>query len=222
MFFQSHSSLVQYSRQHLAIIQTDREITESQRRKHVTCGGANLCLHYHRTRTQHINVALIELAKAAARSPIGAPHRLDLITLKKLWQLVLILRHHTCKRHRQVVTQRQISLAGFFMLATLENFENELVPFFTILAQQRFNVLNRRCLKRFKPVAFIHVLDHTYDVFAFANIGGKEIAHAARWLSFSCHSTVAGLRSLVLGLGSFAFSAHCALPTGYSCLYFPT
>src|SRR6266498_1543066 len=118
------------------MIYSNHKITEAQRDQGITGGGDQFRLDDHRFRSQHIDVALIELAKAAARRTICAPDRLNLIALKKLWQLVLILSDDASEWDRQVITQRQIGLASLFMLTALENFEDELVALFPILAHQ--------------------------------------------------------------------------------------
>src|SRR6185503_21290395 len=117
------------------------------------CRAANLGLDNHRTRAQHVDVALVELAKSSSRRPIRAPHGLYLITLEKLRQLVAILCNDACERHRQVVTQSEISFATSLMNAALQYLEDKLITLVTILPHQRFNVFRRRCLQRLKTVA---------------------------------------------------------------------
>ena len=77
---------------------------------------------------------IIQFAKAAARRTIGAPDRLNLVALEELRQLVLILRDYARQRDSQIVSQREIGFAALFMLTALEDFEDELVPFFAVFA----------------------------------------------------------------------------------------
>src|SRR6266404_5545442 len=166
------------------MIQSNRKVIEAQRDQCITRGRADLGLHHHRSRSQHIDIALIELAKAATRGAVGAPDRLDLIALEKLWQLVLILCDDACERHGQIVTQRQIGLAGLFMLAAFQDLEDELIAFFAVLAHQRFDVFDGGSLQRLETVSLVHGLYDADDVLAFAHVGGQKVAHAARWLCF--------------------------------------
>ena len=143
---------VQESRQHPPVIQPDREIAKAQRDQHVADRGAQLGLDHHRARTDRIHVALVELAEAAARRPIGAPHGLNLIPLEELRQLAAILGDNACERHRQIVTKRKIGFPGRFMLAAAEHLENQLVAFFAVLPRERLDVLQRRRLERLEAV----------------------------------------------------------------------
>ena len=70
------------------------------------------------------------------------------------------------------------------MLATLENFEDELIAFFTILAHQRLDVFNGGSFQRLETIALVDLLDDADNVFAFAHVGGQKVAHAARRLGF--------------------------------------
>src|SRR5688572_23118675 len=132
------------------MIDPHTKVIETKPRQYFTRGCADLRFDNHRTRPKHIDVALVKLAKPSTRGPIRAPNRLDLITLKKLRQLVAILRHHTRQRNRQVVTQSKIGFASSFMYAALEYFEDQLVSFFAILAHQRFDVFRGRRFQWFK------------------------------------------------------------------------
>ena len=68
------------------------------------------------------------------------------------------------------------------MFPTLEDFEDELVPFFTIFAHQRFDIFDGGSFQRLEAVALIDGLDHADDVLAFAHVGWQKVAHAARGL----------------------------------------
>ncbi len=107
-----------------------------------------------------------------------------MIALEEFWQLVLILRDDARQGHRQIVAQRQIGCTRLFMLAALEDFEDELIAFVAILAHQGLDIFDRGSFQGLEPVALIHFLDHADDVFAFAHVGRQKVAHAARWLCF--------------------------------------
>ena len=136
-----------------------------------------------RRRADRVDVALIELAEPPARRAIGAPHRLNLIALEELRQLVLILRDDARERHGQVVAQREIGLAARLVLAALENLENELVAFFAVLAEQRLDVLERGRLERLEPVALVHLANDADHVLAATDVVGQEVARPAGGLN---------------------------------------
>ena len=129
-----------------------------------------------------VDVALVELAEASARRPIGAPHRLDLIALEEPRQLVLILRDDARERHGEVVAQRQIRLAARLVLAALEDLENELVALLAVLAEQRLDVLERRRLERLEAVALVDIAHHADHMFPAPDVVGEEVAGARGWL----------------------------------------
>ena len=105
MLIARHAGLIENAGKDLPMIQTNREVIEPQRNQCIARRRNQLCFHDHRFRAEHINVALIEFAKAPTRGAIGAPDRLNLIALKKLWQLVLILGDDAGERNCQIVTQ---------------------------------------------------------------------------------------------------------------------
>jgi hypothetical protein len=78
---------------------------------------------------------LIELTEPSARRTIGAPDRLNLVALEESRQLRLMLRDNASERHGQVVAQRKVGLSCGFVLAALENLENELGPLVAVLAE---------------------------------------------------------------------------------------
>src|SRR5439155_15861784 len=109
------------------MIQSNREVIEAERDQSIARGGNQFSFDDHRSRAEHINIALIEFAEAAARGTIGAPDRLNLVTLEKLGQLRFVLRDDARQRHSQIVTQREVSFAGLLMFSALKDFEDELI-----------------------------------------------------------------------------------------------
>ena len=79
--------------------------------QHVADRRAQLRLDHHRPRADRVDVALEELAEPAARRPIGAPHRLDLVSLEELRQLAAVFGDDARERHGQVVAQGQVRFA---------------------------------------------------------------------------------------------------------------
>src|ERR1051326_8694345 len=125
----------------------------------------------------------MDLAEAAARRPIRAPYRLDLVALEESRQLALILRNHARERDRQVVGQSACGAPARFVLPPLGDFENELVAFFAVLAEERLDVLECRRLERLESVALIDVPDHADDVLPASDVVGKEVSGASRGLN---------------------------------------
>ena len=126
-----------------------------------------------------VDVALVELAEASLRRAIGAPHRLDLISLEKLRQVVLILRDDARERHREVVSQREVRFAAGLVLAALEDLEDELVALFAVLPEERLNVLERRRFERLESVPLVHLADDTNDVLPPSDVVGQKVTGTA-------------------------------------------
>ena len=166
--------------EHATVIQLDNEVAEAERRQHLADRAEDVGFDHGRRRADGVDVALVELAKPAARRTIRAPHRLNLIALEELRQLVLILRDDARQRHGQIVPKREIGLAARLVLAAFQNLEDELVALLAVLANQRLDVLEGRRLQRLEPVAFVDIADDSDHVLPASNVAGKEIARTAR------------------------------------------
>src|SRR5205823_13090130 len=103
----------------------------------------------------------------------------NLIAFEKLRQLVLILRDDACKRNSQVITKCEVCLSRCFVFSSAQDLEDEFVAFFSVLAEQRFDVLKRGCFQRFEAVAYVHTTDHIDHVFTASDFVGKEISRAS-------------------------------------------
>ncbi len=183
-----HAGGIQHRRQQFPVIELDDEIGESERLQHVADGGDHLGVNDGRCRADRVHVALVELAKASPRGTVRAPDRLNLIALEEFRQLPAMLRHHARERDGQVVAQREVGLAGRFVLAAAQHLVYELVALFAVLARQRLDVLERGCLERLESVALVHAPDDVDDVLAPADVFGQEIAHPASGLRMLlCH-----------------------------------
>src|SRR5262245_53243400 len=108
------------------MIQTDDEVIESEPNQNVIHRRQKFHFDEDRCGADCIDVALVELTKAAFLRPIGSPYRLNLIALEESWEIVLVLRGHTGERHRQVVAQSEVGLPACLVLSTPQNLENEL------------------------------------------------------------------------------------------------
>ena len=182
MFVRRDTSLIQNSSQGLAMVQTNREILKSEADQRITRGRDQFSFDHHRKRSEHVHIALVKLAKAAPRGAIGAPDGLNLIALEKLWQFVLILGDDARQRHCQIVAQSEVGLAGLLVLAALEDFEDELIAFFTVLAHQGLDVFDGGSFQRLETVALVHFFDYADDILTLTHIGGQKVTHAARGL----------------------------------------
>src|SRR5690606_8300400 len=123
---------------------------------------------------------LVELAEASPRRPVGAPHGLDLEALEELRQRVPVLGDDARERHRQVVAQCEVGLAGRLVLAALQDLEDQLIAFLAVLAEQRLDVLDGGRLERLEPVALVDAADDADDVLPPTDVGRQEVAHPAR------------------------------------------
>src|SRR4051812_25130142 len=94
------------------MIQLHREIIEAETRQHVADSGAQLDLDGRGSRSDDVDVALIELAEAPARRTVGAPHGLNLVSLEELRQLSAMLGDDPRQRDGEVVAQREVGLAA--------------------------------------------------------------------------------------------------------------
>src|SRR4029453_1787210 len=94
--------------EHSAMIHANDEVVESELRQDVAHSRADLGLDHHRTRSDRVDVALIELAKSSARRTIRAPDWLNLVAFEEPWQLPAVLGDDTRERDRQIVPQGKV------------------------------------------------------------------------------------------------------------------
>ena len=172
---------VEQSVQHAPVIHAQGEVDETELGQNIRYRRHLLDFDDWRGRPDRVDVALVELAEPSARRPVGAPDRLNLISLEELRQLVLVLRDDARERHGEVVAQGEIGLAALLVLAAAEDLENELVAFLAVLAEQRLDVLERRRFERLEPVALVDAPDDADDVLAPADVVGEEVACAGWW-----------------------------------------
>ena len=58
-----------------------------------------------RCRADHVNITLIELSVTALLRTVSTPNRLDLESLERECDVVLMLNHETCERHCEVIAK---------------------------------------------------------------------------------------------------------------------
>src|SRR5207245_255644 len=94
-----------------------------------------------------------------------------------------------------VVAEREVRFPARLVLAALQDLENELVALFAVLADQRFDVLERGRLQRLEAVALVHTTDDPEDMLAAADVVRQEVAGAARGFGSQVGTTRSGRRT---------------------------
>ena len=85
--------------------------------------------------SNHIHIALIELAVTSFLRTVGTPDGLDLESFEGKTDLLAVLHHVAGKRNRKVVTQPLLGSQRSFLTAILDA-EEQLVALFAVLAHQ--------------------------------------------------------------------------------------
>ena len=96
-------------------------------------------------RTNHIDVALVELAISSFLRSVSPPNGLDLKALEGKNDLLTMLHHVPCKRYGEVITQSFLRSECCFLSAVL-NTEKQFVAFLAVLTHEGGEVLHRRRL----------------------------------------------------------------------------
>ncbi|EEF93361.1 hypothetical protein CATMIT_02012, partial [Catenibacterium mitsuokai DSM 15897] len=96
--------------QQLAVVELDGEGADVELGEHRVDAGRQLGVvaHAEAVLADHVDVALVELAVAAALLALAAVDALHLIAAERERQLCLVLGHVTRQRHGQVEAQRQL------------------------------------------------------------------------------------------------------------------
>src|SRR5581483_2147596 len=76
--------------QRLPVVQSNRELLETEFRQHLADRAEQFGFDDRRCRADRVDVALVELAESSFCGPVGAPHRLNLVSLEELRQRRLI------------------------------------------------------------------------------------------------------------------------------------
>src|SRR5215470_9558849 len=140
----------------------------------------DLRVGHDRRRAQRVQVALGELAVPAMAGPVGAPDRPHRVALVRRWQLAAVGGGHPGQRHRHVVTQRQVGLAGALMLPATEDFEDQLVALVAVFAQQDVEALEGGRGERLEAVPCEHRPDPPEGAFPELPVAGQEVT-GTRW-----------------------------------------
>ena len=156
--------------------------------------------------TDDVGIALVELAIAAFLRTIGAPNGLDLVALEGEGEFFAVLHDKTGEGHGEIVAKSLLAelggeggcRGGFVVgggngageVAAVEDFEEEFVPFFTILAHEGGEVLHGGRFDLAKAVKTVDAADGVEDIIAARHFDKAEIAGAFRNCGFLCHGAV--------------------------------
>ena len=104
--------MLQDALQHLAVIDADHELADRHLAKHAVDDARDLGFGEvgKRLAIDHVDIALVELAEAAALHlrVLAAPDALDLIAPEGKGELALAHRHVASERHREIEAQRAL------------------------------------------------------------------------------------------------------------------
>ena len=177
--------------QDLAVVHLDGH-ADAKAAEHLVDDLDELHLVEQRVGTHHVGVTLEELAVAALLRTVGTPYGLYLVALEGECQFVLMHHHITGKGYGEVVAQAlfadacsqlgRAAVLQFFGLdisqevARVENLEEQLVAFLSVLAHQRRKVLHRGSLDLLVAVEAIDVADGVEYVVSLGHLDGREVA----------------------------------------------
>ena len=164
--------------------------------------------------SDHIHVALVELAVASFLRTVCAPNRLDLEPLEGERDLLTVLYHIACKRNGQVVPQTFLRRKSGFLSAVLDA-EEQLVAFLAVFAHQRPDILHCRSLDLLKTVQTKHTFDRVKDIIAARHLDLSEVTRAFGYTWFLCHkSQIINYKlkicSYIFRVAPFSDSTYCA------------
>src|SRR5439155_360131 len=132
-----------------------------------------------------------EPAVTALPRPVRAPDRSQRVALVRNRQLAAVGRGHPRQRHRQVVTQGQVGLAGPLVLAAAQDLEDELVAFLAVLAHEDIEPLEGRGGERLEPVAGEHRPDERERALPGLELAGKEVTGPRGGIELRWHAPYA-------------------------------
>src|SRR5262249_31520657 len=123
--------------------------------------------------------------------PVRAPDRPDRVALVRDRQLAAIGGGHPRQRHRQVITQGQVGLAGPLVLAAAQDLEDELVTFLAVFAHEDVEPLEGRGGERLEPVAGGHRPDERERALPGRKRAGKEVTGPRGGIELRWHAPYA-------------------------------
>ncbi len=115
-----------------------------------------------------VDIELQELAKAAGPWFIGAPHRADCVSTKRLWQF-LVLSDDASERNGVIEPQAELFLFGIL------NHEDGLLNFLAAGAGQHVKIFDRGSGQRNEPVEFVDASHHVDHVLTGQGVFRKKV-----------------------------------------------
>ena len=168
--------------QQLAVVQLDGEIAHAQLGEHRVDDGGHLGVmaHAERVLADHVDVALVELAEAAALGTLAPVHALDLVAPEREGQVVFVLGHVAGQRHGEVEAQGQFGLAALFKGAGGLHEIHLPLGFAAGFGQQHFGQLENRRFHRQEAEAFIVAADDVQHALEGNLVTGQQLHDPGR------------------------------------------
>ena len=183
------------AREDFAVIHLDAD-TDTEAAEHFVHDLDELHLVDERVRAYDVAIALIELAVTAFLRAVGAPNRLNLVSLEGKTDFVAMLDDEAGKGDGEVVAEaffaglgselRGIHLRKLFTrhagkaVAGVEDFEEEFVSFFAVFAHEGGKILHRGSFNLLKTIEVVNFADGVEDVVALRHFFGREVARTFR------------------------------------------
>ena len=182
--------------ENLAVVHLQRH-ADIQRLEHPLDDLHQLHLAQQRPGADHIDIALVEFAIASLLRTVGPPYGLNLVTLERESDLVLVLHDVAGERDGQVVAQPLLAhLRGVTHLfvgqsggvvARIQDLEKQFVSLVAVLAQQGGEVLHRGGLQRRESEGAEDRPNPVENVLATHHLQRGEVARTFGYGWFLCH-----------------------------------
>ena len=172
----------------LAVVELDGERADVEFGEHRVDHRRDLGVEAHAQRVlaDHVDVALVELAEAAALRALAAVHALHLVAAERERQFVLVLGDVARQRHGQVEAQRQFGLAfalPFGGLAERTGGLHEIdlaLGLAAGLGQQDVGQLHHRRFHRQEAETLVIAADHVQHALEGDLVGGQQLHDPGR------------------------------------------
>ena len=161
--------------EHLAVIQTDGEITDAELFENVVNDGGHFRVveNTELIVADDVDVALIELAEASLLGAFAAENLAHLIALEREGQIVIVRRHVARERYGQVKAERKIVIA---LIETVDL----LFGLAARLCEEDLGKLDDRRIQREKAEAFVDAADLIVHIVKKDLVGRKQFHEAGQ------------------------------------------
>ncbi len=168
--------------QQLAVVELHRERADAQLREHGMDHGRHFGVVAHRQGilADHVDVALVELAEAAALGALAAIDALHLVAAERKRQLMFVFGHVARQRHREVEAQRQFGLAALLQRAGGLHEIDLALGFAAGLGQQHIGQLENRRFDRKEAESLEIAPDHVQHPLERDLVPGQQFHDAGR------------------------------------------